>query len=303
MILRLFAFLLLASAGTAAAMVPPDQVPIDCGHCSEWNQPQAPFHIFGNAYYVGTHGLSSVLIVTRGGLILLDGDLPQSAQQIVDNIVTLGFHLRDLHWILNSHAHIDHAGGIAALARMSGADVAASVPGAQALRAGALPMDDPQSDGGNAAGFPKVPHVHALLDGAKVTLGEVTVTAHYTPGHAPGGTTWTWHSCEGRHCVDVVYADSLNPIAEGDFRYSGTARDPTTADTLRHSIALVRALPCDVMISVHPDASGVLDKAAANARDPSKNAFLEPGACRNYADDSEKLLEARLDEERTRTAH
>ncbi|HTD29856.1 MAG TPA: subclass B3 metallo-beta-lactamase, partial [Xanthomonadaceae bacterium] len=60
---------------------------------------------------------------------------------------------------------------------------------------------------------------------------------------------------------------------------------------------------CDVMISVHPDASGVLDKAAANARDPSKNAFLEPGACRNYADDSEKLLEARLDEERTRTAH
>jgi metallo-beta-lactamase class B len=303
MILGLFASLLFASTDPVATPVAPDEAPIDCGNCADWNQPQAPFRIFGNTYYVGVHGLSSVLIVTRTGLILLDGDLPQSARQIADNIRTLGFHTQDVRWILNSHAHFDHTGGIAALQRMSGASVGASVLGAQALRSGAVSKDDPQSDGGNATGFPPVPRAQGLFDGAKIALGGVTVIAHYTPGHTPGGTSWTWRSCEGRRCVDVVYADSLNPVSAGDFRYSDTLRNPTTAETLRHSIALVRALPCDVMVSVHPDASGVLDKAAANARDPSKNAFLEPGACRKYADDADKLLDAKLSEERSNPPH
>lgn len=303
MILGLFASLLLAFTGGAEASIPADETPLVCEHCADWNQPQAPFRIFGNTYYVGVHGLSSVLIATKSGLILLDGDLPQSAQPIAEHIKTLGFDVHDVRLILNSHTHYDHAGGIAALQRISGANVAASALAAVALQNGAVPADDPQFDSGKGTRFPPVAHVQAVLDGETISLGETVVTAHYTPGHTPGGTTWTWRSCEKLRCIDIVYADSLNALPVGDFRYSDPTRNPTTADILRHSIAIVRDLHCDAMISVHPDASGVFDKAAANARDPSKNAFLDPGACRAYADDAQKRLDARLNEERTAAPH
>jgi metallo-beta-lactamase class B len=295
----LIASLLLASTGASSM---PDETPIACGKCANWNQPQAPFRVYGNTYYGGMHGLSSVLIVTTDGLILLDGDLPQSAQAIARNIKTLGFDVHDVRWILNSHVHFDHAGGIAALQRISGANVGASALGAAALRAGVVPADDPQFDSGKATRFPPLPHVQAILDGETISLGDTTITAHYTPGHTPGGTSWTWRSCDDTRCLEIVYADSINPVSLGDFRYGDSSRNPTTADVLRRSIGVIRGLRCDVMISVHPDVSGVLDKAAANARDPSKNAFLEPLACRTYADEFEKLLDAKLVEERTNAA-
>ncbi|HEY2346837.1 MAG TPA: subclass B3 metallo-beta-lactamase [Xanthomonadaceae bacterium] len=295
--------LLLSSASVPASASPPDvpqdEAPIHCDNCDDWNREQAPFRIFGNTYYVGVHGLSSVLIATKDGLVLLDGDLPQSAPLIVAHIKALGFDVRNVHWILNSHAHFDHAGGIAALQRISGANVAASALAAETLRVGALPADDPQYDAGRGRGFPPVRHVQALLDGETVQLGDVTVTAHDTPGHTPGGMTWTWSSCESWRCANMVYADSLNAAASGDFRFSDASRQPTTADILRRSIAMVRGLSCDVVISVHPDFTDVLDKAAANARDPSKNAFLDGTGCRTYADEARDALDARLKKEDT----
>jgi len=303
MILGLLASLLFASTDAMAAPVAPDETSIDCGNCAEWNQPQAPFRIYGNTYYVGTHGLSSVLIVTKNGLILLDGDLPQSVPQIAANIKALGFDVHDVRLILSSHVHFDHAGGIAALQRISGANVGASAIGAAALSVGVVPADDPQSDSGKATHFPPVPHVQALLDRETISLGDTTVTAHYTPGHTPGGTTWTWNSCNSIRCADVVYADSLNPVSAPGFRFSDPSRHPTTAEILRHSIGIVRALPCNILITVHPDFSGVLDKAAANVGDPSKNAFLDSKACRTYADDADKRLAERLQEESGNATH
>ena len=303
MILGLLASLLFASTDAMSVPIAPDETPIACDNCADWNQPQAPFRIFGNTYYVGTHGLSSVLIATKNGLILLDGDLPQSVRRIAGNIKALGFDVHDVRLILNSHAHFDHAGGIAALQRISGANVGASAFGAAALSVGVLPADDPQSDPGKAAHFPPVQHVQALLDGETIALGETIVTAHYTPGHTPGGTTWTWRSCEGLRCADIVYADSLSPVSAPGFRYSDTPRNPTTGDILRHSIAVVRGLHCEVLVTVHPEFSNVLDKAATNARDPSKNAFMDPVACHAYADDADKRLDARLKEESANAAH
>src|SRR6187455_1975594 len=130
--------------------------PMVCDSCDEWNQPQAPFKLHGRSYYVGTRGLSAVLIQTSGGLILLDGGLPQSAPRIEENIRGLGFKVEDVKLIVNSHAHYDHAGGIARLQRDSGAAVAASASGAAAMMAGRPVPDDPPSgrDGGEGA-FPK----------------------------------------------------------------------------------------------------------------------------------------------------
>jgi metallo-beta-lactamase class B len=114
------ALLLLA----AAAAAPADLTPIDCRACPEWNLAREPFALHGRSWYVGTEGLSAVLIDTGDGLVLIDGALPQSAPLIAANIASLGFRLGDVKWILNSHPHFDHAGGIAALQRMSGAKVA-----------------------------------------------------------------------------------------------------------------------------------------------------------------------------------
>jgi len=288
---------LLLAAADAPLDVPHDETPIACDHCAAWNQEQAPFRIFGNSWYVGMHGLSSVLVVTKAGLILIDGDLPQSAGAIAAHIKALGFDVHDVRWILASHAHFDHAGGIAALQRMSGANVGASEAAAGSLRLGIVPDDDPQSNGGKATPFPAVPHVEAIPEGGSITLGGTTVHAHYTPGHTPGGTTWTWSSCETMHCVDVVYADSLSAVSEGGYRFDDPSRHPTTAQVLRHSIDVVRRLPCDVLVTPHPDASGVFDKAAANARDRHGNAFVDPKGCTAYANGFESLLDERLRKE------
>ena len=118
--------------------------PIDCPACAEWNMPQEPFRIHGDSYYVGTKGLSSILIASDEGHVLIDGGLSESAQLIAANIETLGFSVEDVSLILNSHTHYDLSGGITELQRLCGASVAASAWSAQAMRLGASPLGDPQ---------------------------------------------------------------------------------------------------------------------------------------------------------------
>ena len=118
--------------------------PKECDDCPRWNAPREPFRIFGNSYFVGVADLSSVLIVSDNGMILVDGGLPQSAPLIDANIRKLGFKTENVRLIVNSHAHFDHAGGIAALQRASGGTVAMSAAGARALEQGLPTPDDPQ---------------------------------------------------------------------------------------------------------------------------------------------------------------
>lgn len=299
------ATLLATTASPAAPPKPTDyDAPIKCDSCAEWNRPIAPFKVHGNTYYVGVHGLSSVLIATPGGLILLDGDLPQSAPLIEANVRALGFRVEDIRYILNSHVHVDHAGGIAALQRHSGAEVIASVEGAAALLAGHVPDDDPQKGYTSTAVIPRVAHAKTMRDGEAVTLGGIAVVAHRTPGHTPGGTTWTWRSCSQENndkaqCVDIVYADSLNAISYPGFRFTGSQGKPDIVPAFRESIAKVAALPCDILITVHPDFSNVLERAKKATKGAGAKAFIDPGACRAYAKEALQLLERRVGEERS----
>jgi metallo-beta-lactamase class B len=168
-----------------------------CTQCAEWNKPQAPFRVFGNTYYVGTHGLTSLLITSDSGHVLIDGDLQSSVQQIVSNIRSLGFRIEDVKLILNSHVHFDDAGGIAELQRLSGAPVVASPWSAPVLRKGVVAQDDPQY--GIICPIPPVQRVDELQDGETLRVADIEITAHLTPGHTPGGTSWTWKSCEKQH--------------------------------------------------------------------------------------------------------
>ncbi len=273
-----------------------DVTPIECGNCARWNTPQQPFRLFGNSYYIGTRGLSAVLIDTGAGLIVLDGALPQSAPRIAENIRTLGFNLEDVRWVLNSHAHFDHAGGIAALARLSGARVGASAAGAEALRLGTVTADDPQAGYGAGNVFPAIEPVTVIVDGGTPTLGNTRVRAHYTPGHTAGSTTWSWQSCEGGRCAAMVYADSLNAVAAPGFRFSDS---PARVAQFRASIARVARLHCDIMVPVHPEFGALfthLEQGSSTTR------FVEADACRRYAAAARKRLQQTIADE-TVSAH
>ncbi len=265
-----------------------------CPSCAGWNAPMDPVHIFGNTYYVGTAGLSSMLITSDRGHILLDGGLPQSAEEIDRHIRRLGFRTEDIKLIVNSHGHYDHAGGIHALQRASGATVAASASGADALKRGENTTDDPQYGFGHESNeFPRVANVRVVKEGEVLRVGPLAITAHMTPGHTPGSTTWTWKSCDGPRCLDVVYADSLNAVSAPGFKYSS---DPARVAGLRKSIATVAALPCDVVVSVHPEFTHLAEKSARLAKGDA-DAFVDPQGCREYAATGTRTLDDRLAKE------
>lgn len=263
---------------------------IDCGPCDAWNQPQEPIPVAANSWYVGVAGLSAVLVDTGGGLVLIDGGLPQSAPLIDANIRALGFRPEDIAFILVSHVHYDHVGGIAALQRLSGATVLTGEPAVAALESGALLPDDPQYDpAASESRFPAVQNLRPVGDRESIDVGDVTFTGHRTPGHTPGGMTWTWQSCAAGGCRHVVYADSLSPISVHGYRFS----DGRAATQLRDSAARIAGLPCDIFLSNHPVFFDMATKLKSDDAEP----FMNRGECRSYANRALRRLERRLQEE------
>ena len=264
-----------------------------------WNVDQEPFKLFGNSYYVGTHGLASVLITSDQGHILIDGDLPESVPSIRHHIEQLGFKLKDIKLIVNSHAHFDHAGGIAELQKLTGARVAASPWAKATLDAGHSDKQDPQF----ATIMPMTPLTHkaqVIHDNEQLTVGNMHLTAHFTPGHTPGGTTWTWQSCEGERCLNLVYADSLNAVSSDGFRFTGDPNYPHAADDLRKSVRTVAALPCDILVSAHPELSDLWDRLPKR-ESGEQDALIDTSACSRYAEAAQQRLDARLEQERGAT--
>ncbi|MFC0253789.1 subclass B3 metallo-beta-lactamase [Massilia consociata] len=299
--MRAYIFKTMATAALLSAAFPAfAHDALTCTSCEEWNKPAAPFNIYGNTYYVGTAGLSALLVTGPQGHVLLDGALPQSAPLIRKNIEALGFRMKDIKLILNSHAHFDHAGGIAALQKASGAVVAHSPHGAQVLRDGTPGTDDPQYDPKDRFYIPKVAQVKEVADGETVTVGPLRFTVHHTPGHTPGGTTWTWQSCEGGKCLDVVYADSLTAVSTDGFYYTGGAGYPDRSASFRETIAKVANLKCDIVIAAHPGFSDAFAKAAAKTA--QSNPFIDPEGCRKLAAGAARSLDARLQREREEKA-
>ena len=268
----------------------------DCKDCATWNVAQKPFRVYGNTYYVGMGALSSILVTSDQGDILIDGDLNESAPQIADHIKALGFKPSDVKLILNSHAHYDHAGGIAQLQRLTGAAVKVSPWSARVFTTGLTQKDDPQYDG-TLKPIAKVAHVSTLEDGETVHVGPLRLTAHFTPGHTGGGTTWTWASCEAGRCLNMVYADSLSTASAPDFKFSDNKSDPGVLGQFDKSWALVAGLPCDILLTPHPDVSKTMERLAR--RDAGeKDAFVDSAACRDFVDQSRSDMQKHLAKEK-----
>jgi len=293
------------AAQSAATPAVPEHVPdppMNCSSCDEWNKPRAPFKVFGNTYYVGTLGLASVLIATDAGHVLIDVALPQSAAPIKGNIEALGFKAADIKYIATSHAHYDHVGGVHSMQQFTRASVLTSASTAQALGLGHPVPEDPQFGTGPTDVFPKVTgNIRVLKDGERVTTGGTTITAHATPGHTPGATTWTWQSCEGGRCMNVVYADSLTTVSNDGYRFTDV---PGSIDTFRATFAKVAALPCDVVLSTHPAMTGMDAKLEARATSGiapggAGDPFIDADGCKALAAQSSKMLDERLRSEQS----
>lgn len=250
-----------------------------------WNKPFVPFTVIGNIHYVGTEGASAFLITTPEGHILIDGILAQSVPQIIGNIRALGFDIRDVKFLLNSHAHIDHAGGLAGLQRASGARMVASAADRPTLEAGAIGFG-PTKD----MAFPPIRVDRVIGDGDTVTLGGATLTAHMTPGHTQGCTTWSLpvRGADGAqhtalfHCSTTVAGQSVHPESW-----------PGMVAAYRATFAKLRAMKADVLLAPHDN---FFDLEARRARQLAgdANAFVDPHALGRLNEEMAKAFEGEL---------
>ena len=252
-----------------------------------WNQPVKPFRIIGNIYYVGASDVTSYLIVTPKGHILLDSGFVETVPQIQQNVAQLGFKLNDIKILINSHAHYDHAGGLAQLKQLTAAKLTVSEADATLLAAG--------GKGDFAFGdkftYPPAQADRLLRDGDEVELGGVKLVAHLTPGHTKGSTTWTMKVEDGGKTYNVVFAGSTS--APG-YQLANNAKYPTIADDYARTFRLLRSLPCDVFLAPHGMFFRLKEKSKLLAEGNGPNPFIDPEGYKTYLDDSEAEFKNKL---------
>ncbi|WP_101924731.1 MULTISPECIES: subclass B3 metallo-beta-lactamase [Luteimonas] len=252
-----------------------------------WLQPVAPLRIAERTWQIGTAELTALLVVTDDGAVLLDGGMPQAGSLLLANMRAAGVDPAGLALLLSTHAHADHAGPFATLKRETGARLVANAESAQLFARGGV--DDLHF--GDDLGYPPVQVDRLVMDGEVVARGGVDFTVHFVPGHTPGSVAWTWTDTRDGRPVRIAYVDSLS--APG-YRLLDNPRYPRIVDDFRRSFATVRALPCDLLLTPHPGASGWQYADAGNAGGKAIG-------CAAYADEAERKLDAQIADERTRT--
>ena len=279
--------LLLASSPLAHAQADPTS--------RSWNRPVEPYRITGNVYYVGASDITSFLITTPAGHILLDGGFVETAPIIEANVRKLGFKLADVKVLLSSHAHFDHAGGLAELKRATGAKFAASEKDAALLARGG------KGDFlfGDKATFPPIQADRILRDGDTVVLGGTALTAHLTPGHTMGNTTWTTKVKEGDRTYDVVFAPSMS-ILDG-VSLTKNVTYPEIGEEYARTFRVLKSLPCDVFLASHASFYDGLGKAGRLRKGAKENPFIDPQGYRDYLARMEKKYQEQLRKERGAT--
>jgi metallo-beta-lactamase class B len=294
----LLACFALAACATSPATPEPAQDSADrmawaeaCGDWDEWDKPGPPFRIFGNTYFVGTCGISAILIVGDNGHVLIDTGTPQGAKLVAANVSSLHIELRKVELLLSSHEHFDHVGGMARMQELTGASIMASWPAASVLTTGKDSPSDPQFGmnspipvarlgGAITPRNPDTPGDYVM----DLRLGSIVLNPIATPGHTPGALSWQWESCESNICKTIVYADSLSPVSSDSYRFSD---HPDYVAAYRRGVAQLAGLECDILLTPHPSASGMRDKLDAGD--------LTAGpTCRAYAASISERLDARL---------
>ncbi len=263
-----------------------------------WNAPFPPLRLIGNIHYVGASGLSSFLITTPEGHILLDTGFETTVPRIRDSVTQLGFKLTDIKIILNSHAHTDHVGGHALMKELTGAKILMSEADAALLASGGTNDFTPYSK--EMMGYRPAKADRILRDGDKVTLGGTTLTCHLTPGHTKGATTWTMDAVEDGKVQHVVFFSSTSilqgvPLVNNP-QYPGIAADLTA------SYKKLKALPCDVFLAPHTGFFNLAEKADQLEKGVRPNPFIDSKAFKTFIEQAERKFLAQLESEQKNTS-
>jgi metallo-beta-lactamase class B len=257
-----------------------------------WTQPVKPFRIAPHIYYVGSRGLSAYLITARDGAILIDGTLKENASLVEHNIQSVGVPLTSVKWILSDHAHKDHVGALARIKMDTGARFAASAGDQAALESGA-PRGDTDYDQ-TAFHFPPIKVDRVIREGESVAVGDAVLTAHLTPGHTPGCTSWTTMVGEGDSRHQVIFLCSLTVAGN---RLVGNHAYPAIAQDYETTFAELSKMKADIVLTSHPEIADVLGRhARLEAGD--RRAFIDPTALPTIVASSKRDFEERLAEAR-----
>lgn len=266
-------------AGPAGAQAGPP--PNMAQMMASMKEPFAPFHIIGNIYYVGSKGLACYIIATKDGEILLDTGYPDMAPQIEGNIQKLGYNLSDVKILINSHAHIDHGGGMADLKKATGAQLVAMAEDAPYFESGG--HNDPLFGDRNL--FPPVKVDRLIHDGDTVTLGGVTLTAHLTPGHMPGNTTWTMVTEDKGKSYNVAFFGIVTVMP--NTKLSGSPAYPNIGADYARTMKVLPTLKCDVFLASNGSFFQMEQKHDALMKGADPNPFIDPAGCKAFVDRAE----------------
>lgn len=253
----------------------------------------APFRIADNLYYVGSSDLGVYLVTTPAGHILIDAGYESTAPLVEAAIAKAGFKVQDVRILLNTQGHGDHAGGLAALKKRTGATLMVSAADADAVERGGTR----DFSFGDSITFPPVTVDRRLKDGDTVTLGGVTLTARLTPGHTMGCTTWTFDTTDRGRTLHVVDLCGLSILEKT--RVSGMPGYPGIAKDYERTFETLKALPVDIFIGAHASYYGGMEKAAKVKADPGgPNPFVDPDGFRQSVAAAERRFRDQLARER-----
>ncbi|MFC6646075.1 subclass B3 metallo-beta-lactamase [Granulicella cerasi] len=259
----------------------------------EWTHQLAPFQIADNLYYVGSEDLAAFLVVTPKGNILINANLVSSPPQIRASVEKLGFRWADTKILLNGQAHFDHMAGAAQVLRETHAKNMVMDADVPVIEGGG--KGDFLEPTGSVEYFPPAPVDRVLHDGDTVTLGGVTLTAHKTPGHTRGCTTWTFRV----HLKGEPAGKLRNVVIVGgtsfwsDFHFTakpGVAESyPGIAKDFQHTFDVLHALPCDVFLGEHGRYFDLTAKFAKLKREPQlgEQVWIDPAGYKAFVDESE----------------
>ena len=288
-------FSVLQAADAVPALPPPPTAAWVRQLFDSWRAPVLPRHLGGNLYYVGASGVSAWLITTPEGHILLDTGFEDTVPIILRGVAELGFKPADIKLIISSHAHVDHTGGHALTKQATGADVVASAGDARLLESGGA--DDFLTWPKDTLLYTPVKVDRIIADREVVSLGGVKLTAHVTPGHTQGATTWTMELGESGVTHRVVFFSSAT-INAGT-RLLINPRYPRIVADLEASFARFRALPCDIFLAPHGGQFAMADKFVRLDRGEGLKSLVDPEGWRRLITAAEKAFRDQLSQEQT----
>jgi metallo-beta-lactamase class B len=255
----------------------------------DWMLPFEPRKIIGNVYYVGSNLISSFLIVTPAGNILLDTGPIEMLPQVTANIEKLGFKPGDVKLLLNSHAHFDHCGGFAEFRRRTGAEVVASKLDGELMARGG------KGDffWGDELAYTPVKPDRTVADGERVELGGVSLTAHSTPGHTKGCTSWSMRVNEDGKDYDVLFLCGLTTSL---YKLTNNEQYLDIVEDERGTLQKLRGMHADVMLASHGFYFDLAGKAARE-KPGAANPFVDPTELGRHVAEMEKDFEQALQEQ------